>query len=189
MAPHPNPDQLQRERARILGEVMRSHRRRLWWQARRFTASEHDADDAVEDACVAFLRFFLPESGGSPLGWMMTATRFRALALARRSQVRHVRDAAPRASSEFDEWWASFVGDPGASTEETVEGREWADMRAELFAELRPDQRTALALVAFGFTYAEIADRQGWSPRKVRRSLETGRVRLRELLAARGENT
>jgi len=44
---------------------------------------------------------------------------------------------------------------------------------------LTPDQRTALILLAAGFSYREIADRRGWTYTKVNRSIAEGRAALR----------
>jgi len=187
MAPQPNPDELQRRRAQILEEVMRSHGGQLRRRARRFTGSDHDADDAIEDACIAFLRYFRPEPEVNAVGWMMTTVKHAALAITDRNRLRRRHDAAPDGPERRDDWWESSVRDPGASPEEQVEAREWVTTRADLLGELKPDERTALSLVAFGFTYLEIGARQGWSQTKVNRCVAEGRGRLRELLSLRGE--
>jgi RNA polymerase sigma factor (sigma-70 family) len=187
MAPQPNPSELQRRRAQILDEVMRTSKRQLWLQARRFTANSQDADDAIEDACIAFLRYFRPEPDSNPSGWMMTTVKHAALAITDRSNLRRRRSGVPEAPDQHDEWWESGVPDPGASPEERVETREWVTTRADLLAELKPDERIALSLLAFGFTYVEIGERQGWTQTKVNRCIAEGRGRLRELLSLRGE--
>lgn len=189
MAPRPNPDDLQHKRAQLLEELMRSAKSQLWWQAKRFSATDQDADDALEDACVAFLRFFPPQPDGHlPVNWMMTTVKHAALAIRRRDAIRRRRhpDAGlPRPAGEGSE---ADILDP-SSIEERVEAREWTVSRADLLAELKPDQRTALSLLAFGFSYVEIGERQGWSPRKVNRCVVEGRKRLRELLSQRGDRS
>ena len=45
---------------------------------------------------------------------------------------------------------------------------------------LKRDERTALLLLAFGYSYREIAARQGWTRTKVNRCLAEGRQALRE---------
>jgi RNA polymerase sigma factor (sigma-70 family) len=188
MAPRPNPDELQRRRAQILDEVMRSKKGRLWAQARRFTASDQDADDALEDACIAFLRYFRPEPGSNPAGWMMTTVKHAALKVTRHGNLRRQRSALPEDPGQHDAWWESSLPDLGPSPQERVEAREWVTRRADLFAQLKPDQRTALWLLAFGFSYLEIGERQGWTQTKVNRCVAEGRGRLRELLAKGGKD-
>jgi hypothetical protein len=48
---------------------------------------------------------------------------------------------------------------------------------------LKPDERKAIALFAYGLSYEEIGEREGWTHTKVNRFLSEGRQRLRELLA------
>lgn len=187
MAPQPNHDELQRRRAEILDEVMRSHGRQLWRQARRFTSCDADADDALEDACIAFLRYFPVGPDNRCYRWMLTTVKHAALAINQRAAVRRQKDAAPISAELREEWWESSVPDPTASVEEQVEDRLWVRTCGELLGELKPDQRTALSLIAFGLTYEEICERQGWSHTKLNRCASEGRSRLRELLTLRGE--
>jgi RNA polymerase sigma factor (sigma-70 family) len=189
MAPQPNPDEIQKRRAEILDEAMRSYKWQLWRQARRFTNSDADADDALENACIAFLRYFPVGPDNHCYRWMLTTVKHAALAISERNTVRRRRDAAPRSPDQHDDWWESSVPDPGASVEEQVEDREWVRTCGELLAELKPDERTALSLIAFGLTYREICERQGWSHTKLNRCASEGRSRLRELLALRGEKS
>jgi RNA polymerase sigma factor (sigma-70 family) len=187
MAPRPNQDELQRRRAELLDEVMRSHGRQLWRQARRFTSCDADADDALEDACIAFLRYFPVGPDNRCQRWMLTTVKHAAFAISKRAAVRRQKDAAPISAELREEWWESSVPDPTASVEEQVEDRLWVRTCGELLGELKPAERTALSLVAFGLSYREIAARQGWSATKTNRCINEGRARLRELLLLRGE--
>jgi RNA polymerase sigma factor (sigma-70 family) len=189
MAPQPNQDELQRRRAQILDEMMRSHKRTLWRQARRFTNSDADADDALEDACVAFLRYFQPGPDEYRLRWMLTTVKHAAFAITKRNATRQRGDTAPRTPDQHDDSWESSVRDPGASLEEQVEDREWVRTCGELLDELKADERTALLLIAFGLSYREVAEQQGWSETKTSRCAVEGRAHLRELLSLRGEET
>jgi len=49
--------------------------------------------------------------------------------------------------------------------------------------ELKRDERRALSLLAFGYSYREICEQTGWSYTKVNRCLAEGRATLRELEA------
>jgi RNA polymerase sigma factor (sigma-70 family) len=190
MAPRPNPDELQQTRVRLLDEAMRSEKRQLWWQARKFSDNDQDADDALEDACVAFLRNFLPQPDDDeyPAKWLMITVKHAALTIRKHEAIRrrpHPEAGLPRPAGEGS---SGDVLDP-ASTEERVLAREWTAGRADLLAELKPDERTALSLLGFGFSYLEIGERQGWSPRKVSRCIAEGRKSLRELLSQRGDRS
>lgn len=187
MAPRPNPDELQERRAQMLDEMVRSERAKLWRQARRFSANDQDADDAVEDACVAFLRFYPARPGDEGAAWMMTTVKHAALAIVKRNSVRRRRDAVAR--DEIDEWWESTLPDPKGSPEERVETQDWVTSRLDLLAQLKPDQRIAVSLFAAGYSYREIGERRGWSHTKVKRSIFEGRSRLRELSSLRGEGS
>lgn len=167
----------------MLDEVMRSEGTRLWYQARRFSVNDQDANDAVEDACVAFLRSFTFQPGAHAGKWMMTTVKHAALAIVRRNSVRQRENVVPEDGT--DAWWESNIQDPRGSLEEHLE----VSSRLNLLAELKPDQRLAVSLFAAGYSYREIGARQGWTHTKVQRSIFEGRVRLRELLSERGEES
>jgi RNA polymerase sigma factor (sigma-70 family) len=186
MAPQPNPDEVQRRRAQLLDTLMRSNKRQLRWQARRFTPNDQDADDAIEDGCVAFLRNFDGTSEDHAVRWMMVTVKHAALAITRRNSVLSQGNDAPHAP---DESWDPVVRDPRGSTEDQAEVREWVAARMDLLAELKPDERTAVSLFAAGYSYREIGERHGWSKRKVERFIAEGRARLRELLTLKGERS
>lgn len=191
MAPQPNQQDLQEKRAEILEELMRSKKRRLWSQARRFSASDQDADDALEDACLAFLRHFRPDTDPHaplPVNWMLTTVKHAAFRIHGRNVRLRERDAQTKIPFLSDTFWQNDVCDPVATlVEEQVEDREWARTCGRLLTELKPDERTALSLIGFGLSYREVAERQGWTATKVNRCVSEGRMRLRELLALRGE--
>jgi RNA polymerase sigma factor (sigma-70 family) len=187
MAPQPNQDELQRTRAELLDQVMRSHGRQLWLQARKFTNCDADADDALEDACIAFLRYFPVGPDNRCYRWMMTTVKHAAFAIGKRNAALRRRDAAPISAELREGWWDSSIPDPTASVEEQVEDRLWVRTCGELLGELKPAERTALSLVAFGLSYREIAARQGWTATKTNRCINEGRARLRELLSLTGE--
>ena len=63
--------------------------------------------------------------------------------------------------------------------------RRWSEAAARL-ARLKPDERTALALQAAGYSYAEIAAAKGWTYTKVNRCIAEGRAALREAGVACG---
>jgi len=189
MAPRPNQQDLQQKRAQILDDLMRAKKRRLWSQARRFSASDQDADDALEDACLAFLRYFRPDADPHlPVNWMLTTVKHAAFRIHGRNVRLRQRDPESEIPFLSDTFWQNDVADPVATlVEEQVEDREWVRTCGRLLTELKPDERTALSLIGFGLSYREVAERQGWTATKVNRCVSEGRTRLRELLALRGE--
>ena len=52
-----------------------------------------------------------------------------------------------------------------------------------LLLKLKPQERRALVLQAYGYSYAEICQLCGWTYTKVNRALAEGRARLRALRA------
>jgi DNA-directed RNA polymerase specialized sigma24 family protein len=66
-----------------------------------------------------------------------------------------------------------------AQTVEAAERSERARDVGRRMAKLKPAERRALSLLAVGYSYAEIGEITGWTPRKVNRSLVEGRAALR----------
>ncbi|HET8862123.1 MAG TPA: hypothetical protein VFM94_02610 [Solirubrobacterales bacterium] len=67
-----------------------------------------------------------------------------------------------------------------------VERAEETEQLIESMELLKPDERVALILLGLGCSYAEIHELRGWSTRKVRRCLDEGRAKVRELLRKGG---
>lgn len=80
---------------------------------------------------------------------------------------------------------------PGSDHEpvDDAVSRERADEVARALLWLKPDEATALLLKAAGWTYKEIARRQGWTYTKVNRCVTEGRRALFERLRDRGVDT
>lgn len=178
MAPHPNPGGERESRAQILEDLLRSKRAALINQARFHSAREEDADDALGDAAVQFLRFYDGPPGQDALRWMMVVTKRCAWAISRRSRahgstvVVEVTDGAAAETSVV-------VPEERRGPAEAVERAEDASEVSELFGKLKPDERTALVLLGLGFSYKEIAQMQGWTITKVNRCIAEGRAALR----------
>jgi len=89
------------------------------------------------------------------------------------------------ASGEGEERELLSVDDGG--TAEAVERQEASSERLALLTYLKPDERRALLLLALGYSYKEIATRNGWTFTKVNRCIAEGRAALRGRLASKGE--
>lgn len=185
MAPQPSQTELDR-RAAILDELMRSHRRELRGQAYTHSAKNQNVGDALDDAAVAFLRFYKGGPGDEALRYMLVCVRTAAWEIDRRRRLVERHDQAlffDRGSAE--DRFRRFP-DHRVDPQEQIERLELTEVRKDLLAQLKPDERTAIAMFAYGFSYEEIGRRKGWTYTKVNRCLAEGRERLRELLAAEG---
>jgi RNA polymerase sigma factor (sigma-70 family) len=159
-------------RARALALLARQEPslRRL---ARRVSICADDADDALQRA-VLILLTKAPEAPADRLAaWMAVVTRREALAV-RRARERLLQPLESGASPG-----GPPCGRPGPA--ERAEHRERVAAVAAQLRRLKPDERTAIALQAEGYSYAEICERLGWTFTKVNRCLVEGRARLRQL--------
>lgn len=156
-------------RAAMLDELLTSERPRLLRQARRNSNRTADAEDALANACVQFLRFYDGQEGVNALRWMMLVVKRCAWQLSRRES------RTLPVPFEADEITASSSSDPA----DLVERRAEVSEVAALMAQLKPAERDALVLFGLGYSYKEIAEIQGWTRTKVNRCLAEGRAALR----------
>jgi len=180
MAPQPDkPRPAPRSRAAILEELLQAHGERLRHQARAHSVTDIDAEDALHDASLAFLRNYTGPDSDDALHWMMANTKWSAWAITRRARRRCVAfsvsatDSAEPGSARFP------ALDPGPA--ERYEREETDAERLAALAQLKPDERIALILFAAGYSYSEIAIARGWTRTKVNRCLSEGRERIRKL--------
>ena len=98
--------------------------------------------------------------------------------------VRDRREAAPTIAEDAGEGgsWEERLVD-AEILERSLEGRE----AAETLKALRPREARYLALLAAGYSYAEIAEREGVTLTNVNKHLSRGALRARELREG-GEN-
>jgi RNA polymerase sigma factor (sigma-70 family) len=148
--------------------------------ARRNAASAADAEEALQDAFVFFISDYDPKLGAPPLAWLTLVLKRRCWRL--RDNARLDRRVVAAAESEHPE------------PTETIEAvcstsRPLADRVAECdgarrrLRRLKPDQRTAIGMVAAGLSYEEVGQIRGWSQTKVNRSLVEGRRALHNGIA------
>lgn len=168
MAPREDPRTEQERRALILAELLAQERGRLLAQARRHSTRPEDAEDALGDASVQFLRFFPGPAGPDALHWMLTVVKRSAWEIGRRRRRREARDVTAGV-------------DPAGEVDpvEWVARSEEAAAMAAAISSLKPDERAALLLFGLGLSYKEIAELRGWSLIKVRRLIREGRAKAR----------
>jgi DNA-directed RNA polymerase specialized sigma24 family protein len=135
----------------------------------------------AEDACAfawAQLVAIQPERTERIFAWLRTTAIRKGITLA----VRDRREAAPTIAEDADEGgsWEERLVD-AEILERSLEGRE----AAETLKALRPREARYLALLAAGYSYAEIAEREGVT--NVNKHLTRGALRARELREG-GEN-
>lgn len=150
-------------------------------QARYHSRRDEDAEDALSDACVQFLRFYDGPAGEYALRWMMLVTKRCAWAIRRKAVARESRHRRSVRNRE-DEVLEAIIPDDHYGTAELVERAEETAKILSLVEQLKPDERTALILFGLGCTYKEIRELRGWSKSKLHRCLTEGRARVRELI-------
>ncbi|HEY7950552.1 MAG TPA: sigma-70 family RNA polymerase sigma factor [Solirubrobacterales bacterium] len=178
MASPPQSRTVERERrAWVLDRLLRAERARLMRQARFHSRRHEDAEDALNDACVQFLRFYDGPAGEEALHWMLLVIKRAAWAITRQATERDERYRLTAA-----EGLEIVAPHEGAGPAELVERTEESAQVIELIERLKPDERDALVLLGLGYSYAEIGELRGWGRAKVHRCLKEGRARVRQSL-------
>ncbi|MDP9276677.1 MAG: hypothetical protein M3O76_00520 [Actinomycetota bacterium] len=182
MAAQPKPKTAAERRGQMLCQLLEKDGAKLRSQARLHAQRPVDAEDALQEACVQFLRYY-DGSAEEAILWMQVVVKRCAWAIGRRAS--RVREAGFELScADGDERAMLPVGDRPDPTE-IAERRDAVSQRARLLAELKPDERRALWLFGLGYSYKEIATHCGWTYTKVNRCVSEGRADLRVRLAER----
>ena len=178
MAAQPKPKPAGERRGQLLCRLLERDGAKLRSQARLHAQRPADAEDALQDACVQFLRYYDGPAEEAIL-WMQVVLKRCAWAIARRaSRVRETGFELPSADRD-GEMRELVPVDDGLGPAEAVERNEAVSERFALLDRLKPDERTALLLLGFGYSYEEIASRQGWTYTKVNRCIAEGRAAVR----------
>ena len=112
---------------------------------------------------------------------MRVVTKHCAWQIGKRTQQDASHRAFPLEHPERDRAEEIELPSPGREPSEEVELRSELRRRAEHFSKLKRDERIALALLAIGYSYAEIQQRFDWTHTKVNRCVSEGRAALRAL--------
>lgn len=181
MASQPQDQTSQQEhRAKMLGELVCSERPALLRQARSHSRRSEEAEDALSDACVQFLRFYDGPPGRDALRWMLVVVKRCAWTLSRQGRSRESRVAIGATGGGVDV--ALVVQAERDGPVELLERSEETTGVAELIGRLKPAEREALILRGLGYSYKEIAEMRGWSITKVNRCMSKGRAAVRREL-------
>ncbi len=125
-----------------------------------------DAHDAYQRSMEIFLRRARTLDPRSAHKWIHVVVKREA------QELRRVRSGSvPYEAIDFDLHVASEVSTP----EERFLAKDRARRAAEALRRLKPQERRAMGLKAFGHSYAEISEATGFSRTKVNRALTEGR--------------
>lgn len=177
----PAPRGKRQSRAERLAEtIYTTHRRRLFTIAKHNCTNAEDAEEALQDAFIAFIRHFDPDGEAPPLAWLTLTLKRECWAHYRREQLGRRLGQEP-SRQDLKGAHPEAIPDLRRLPEELTELHEGvAKVRVQL-AELKPHERRAIGLLALGYSYREICEITGWTYTKVNRCISEGRARLREL--------
>lgn len=150
----------------------------VWSLARRFSPTEQDAEDAVQEVFLDLWKSagrFDP-SKGSEITFVMTLTRRRLIDRGRRLR------GTPQ---------PSLIEPETLPDEPTVDEAELADDAAlahQALEQLRPEQRQVLQMsLVQGHTHQQVAERTGMPLGTVKSHARRGLMRVREMLGVEPE--
>lgn len=168
--------------AALLDRLLCRHGTRLRRQAARNSSRTVDAEDALQDACVQFLRHYEGSSElSAALPWMLLVVKRCAWTIGNRRRRREASVVLSTTDVCDLEQPGLTVIDERPGPAERAERAEHLRRCLALLSRLKPDERTAIVLLAIGYSYREIMACQGWTHTKVNRCLSEGRAALRDL--------
>jgi len=145
-------------------------------QARLHAQRPSDAADAMQEACVQFLRYY-DGPAEEALRWMYVVVKRCAWAIGRRAS--RLRETDFELSCADGEERAVLPAGESLGPAEKVERNEAISERFALLEGLKPDERRALLLLGMGYSYREIGQGLDWTQTKVNRCIAEGRAALR----------
>jgi RNA polymerase sigma factor (sigma-70 family) len=172
----------QRRRAGVQALAATLYRERYHYLlaiARRNTANNADAEEALQDAFILFIDHFDPSGEAPPLAWLTLTLKRRCWAIRQSQMQKPNGEIAPQRRSGHVGGVVEDPADHGPLPEEIAEVDEAVGALRAGLGELKPDERRALALFALGYSYQEIAENCKWTYTKVNRCIREGRAALR----------
>ena len=161
-------------------ELISSHGGSFLRTARRHSLCGEDAEDAYARATEILLAKGPFDQPARLPAWMHVVTRREAMRV-RRSRERLL--GGGRVGTTGGDPGALEPPSPFPGPAERAERRERVAQSAAALAELKPQERRALALKAEGYSYAEIQALTGWTYTKVNRCIAEGRKSFLENFA------
>lgn len=182
----PATTEAQRESRRSRAEALASRiyaerRAQLLRIAERNSLNPDDAEEALQEAFIAFIRAYDPDGGAHPVAWLTLVLKRECWQRTRHERLdRRMGQEADLANGELGSALELIPDPTNGPQQSALLGEHVAEVRAQL-AELKPQERRALSLLALGYSYAEIGEITGWTYTKINRCIAEGRARLRQL--------
>ncbi len=168
----------QRQRARVqelATELYREQRSRLLSIAKSNSATDADAEEALQEAFLSFISKFNPDGPAPAIAWLTLTLKRACWTRTRRQWASiHAGDNGQVEVGEMDVPPSPADSLPSERVEDRLDARE-------RMAQLKPDERKALVLLSLGYSYAEIGEANGWTYTKVNRCISEGRAALRSI--------
>jgi RNA polymerase sigma factor (sigma-70 family) len=171
-------------RKRVAVETFSREQAALRHTARRYSICADDADEALQRTLEIMLNKAPSEDPRELIRWTQTVVKHEALAV-RAERERTLAGPAAKIPEPGREDWVALLPAEGAGPAERAERHEAIERSREALATLKPQELRALGLLAEGYSYREIGEITGFSPRKVNRSIAEGRERFRRFLVRR----
>jgi RNA polymerase sigma factor (sigma-70 family) len=156
--------------AALAERLYTNHRARLLAIAKRNSVCAEDAEEALQDTFILFIDHYEPDGEAPALAWLTLTLKRRCWAIYHHQRLRATVRKVGGAEGLPDR---NRLPDEMAEVSETI-----ARVRHQ-FEALKPAEREALGLLAFGYTYNEICQLTGWTYTKVNRCIAEGRSSLR----------
>jgi RNA polymerase sigma factor (sigma-70 family) len=171
-------------RKRVAVETFARNEAVLRRTAQRYSICADDADEALQRALEILLNKAPSEDPRDLIRWTQTVVKHEALAV-REERERTLAGPAAAAPAPGREDWVAMLPADTAGPAERAERHEAIERSREALATLKPQEVRALGLLGEGYSYREIAEITGYSPRKVNRAIAEGRERFRHFLVRR----
>ena len=175
-----SPEQRRAAKARELATTLYAdHYDRLHAAARRHCDGWADPEEALQEALAIFVASFDPEAGSPPLPWLLLTLKRLCWAAGDRRRFEARLGVTGAGSGELEaaiNTRAAVGGvDPLAAAIQSERARE----TREAMARLQPEHRRAISLLAIGYSYGEIGELTGLTPKQVDDRLQRTRAALR----------
>jgi RNA polymerase sigma factor (sigma-70 family) len=145
--------------------------------ARRWSATDEDAEDAFQRAVERVLRNDPSGTRDELRAWLRTTVKNEALSIARQR-----RRTVAGGTAESLPGRRMFSPQASVDTDVRVEQIERLRLGSQALRRLKPQEIRALQLQAEGYGYREIAEITSWSATKVNRCLAEGRRAFEQAL-------
>jgi RNA polymerase sigma factor (sigma-70 family) len=171
-------------RKRVAVETFTNNEIVLRRTAQRYSICADDAEEALQRGLEILLNKAPSEDPRDLIRWTQTVIKHEALAV-RADRERTLAGPAATPPVPGREDWVAMLPAEVAGPAERAERHEAIERSREALATLKPQEVRALGLLAEGYSYREIAEITGYSPRKVNRAIAEGRERFRHFLVRR----